>query len=340
MIFNRKLPIPQEIKAEYPLSPDLIRIKEKRDADIQDIFLGKSNKFLIIIGPCSADREEPVMEYIYRLARLQEKVADKIVIIPRVYTNKPRSTGDGYMGMVHQPNPFEKEDILDGLILVRKLHIRVIAETGFTSADEMLYPENFRYLSDLLSYTVVGARSVENQQHRLTASGLEIPVGMKNPLSGDLSAMLNSVHSAQLGHTFLYRGWEVNSTGNPLAHPILRGAVDNQGKNIPNYHYENLNHLCELYSQKHLLNMSLIIDVNHSNSGKRYLEQIRICKDVLHSCRHLDAIRKILKGFMIESYIEDGSQDPRGSVFGQSITDACLGWEKSERLVLEIADLL
>ncbi len=340
MNFKRKLPIPKEIKELYPLSDKIKQSKTERDARIADVFLGKSDKFLLIIGPCSADNEESVMDYTHRLARIQEQVKDKILIIPRIYTGKPRTNGTGYKGMIHQPDPTKAEDMLEGLIQIRKLHARAIEETGLTCADEMLYPENYRYLSDLLSYVAVGARSVEDQHHRITASGMECPVGMKNPTSGALSVMLNSIQAAQAQHTFIYRGWEVSTDGNPLAHAILRGAVNKHNQNIPNYHYEDLKLCCDMYLEKGLLNPAVIVDVNHSNSGKKYIEQIRISKEILHSMRHSEEIRKMVKGLMIESYIEDGSQKIEEGVYGKSITDPCLGWEKSERLILDIADQL
>ena len=340
MEFYRKLPTPKELKEEFPASDKIQKIKAERDAKIRAIFEGKNDKLLLVIGPCSADREDAVLEYIGRLVKVQEKVKDKIFIIPRIYTNKPRTVGTGYKGMLHQPDPEKKEDMLKGIISIRELHKRAIEETGFTCADEMLYPENHRYLSDLLSYVAVGARSVENQQHRLTASGLEIPVGMKNPTGGDLSVMLNSITAAQGCHTFLYRGWEVSTSGNPYAHAILRGSVNKHGQNIPNYHYEDLRLLFELYNQKNLVNRSVIVDTNHANSGKKYLEQIRISNEVLHSRRHSDDIKNLVKGLMIESYIEDGNQPVDGGVYGKSITDPCLGWEKTERLILDIADQL
>ena len=340
MDFKRKLPVPQEIKNMYPIPEKVLETKSKMDKEIADVFTGKSDKFLLIIGPCSADKEEPVMDYVGRLSRLQEKVKDKIIIIPRIYTNKPRTTGAGYKGMIHQPDPNKDEDILEGLIHVRHLHTRAVAETGLCCADEMLYPENYRYLSDLLSYVAVGARSVEDQQHRLTASGMDVPAGMKNPTSGDYSVMLNSIMAAQNKHNFLYRGWEVSTDGNPYAHAILRGAVNKHGQNIPNYHYEDLIRLYDMYSEKKLQNMACIVDTNHSNSGKQYNEQIRISKEVIHSMRHSDDIRKFVKGLMIESYIEDGCQSVDDGVYGKSITDPCLGWEKSEKLVLDIADML
>lgn len=340
MDFIRKLPIPQDIKQQFPIPDEIMKVKEKRDREIREVFTGESDKFLLVIGPCSADREDSVIDYVCRLAKLQEKVRDKIIIIPRIYTNKPRTTGQGYKGMIHQPDPTKDEDMLEGIISIRRLHTRAVAETGLGCADEMLYPENHRYLSDILSYVAVGARSVEDQQHRLTASGLDIPVGMKNPTSGDYSVMLNSIIAAQSEHTFLYRGWEAHSHGNPLSHAILRGYVDKQGNSHPNYHYEDLLRLYETYSEKNLANMAVIVDANHSNSGKQYNEQIRICHEVLHSCRHSNDIKSIVKGFMIESYIEDGCQKVSEGVYGKSITDPCLGWEKSERLVLDIADQL
>ena len=340
MNFLRKLPIPQEIKEQFPISEKCASIKAERDKMIADVFTGKSDKFLLIIGPCSADNETSVMDYIGRLVRLQEQVKDKILIIPRIYTNKPRTTGEGYKGMATQPDPTKKPDLLEGLISIRRLHLRAIEETGFVCADEMLYPENYRYLSDLLSYIAVGARSVENQQHRLTSSGVTVPVGMKNPTSGDLSVMLNSIRAAQLSHTFLYRGWEVETEGNPLTHAILRGSVNKHGRNMQNYHYEDLILLHEMYAQRNLENSAVIVDVNHSNSNKQYLEQIRICKEVMHSRRHNGDISRMVKGLMIESYIEDGCQKVDGGVYGKSITDPCLGWEKSERLVLDLADML
>lgn len=340
MEFIRKLPVPKEVKEQFPISDEVIKLKKERDEEIAKVFKSESDKFLLIIGPCSADREDAVMDYITRLAKVQEKVKDKIIIIPRIYTNKPRTTGLGYKGMLHQPDPTKAEDMLEGIIAIRKLHTRAIVETGLTCADEMLYPENHRYLSDLLSYVAVGARSVENQQHRLVASGIHAPAGMKNPTSGDISVMLNSIKAAQSKHTFLYRGWEVKSQGNSLAHAILRGYVDATGHSVPNYHYEDLIGLYDSYSKSGLENMALIVDANHSNSGKKYLEQIRICNEVLHSCRHSADIKKMVKGFMIESYIEDGAQKIEEGVYGKSITDPCLGWEKSEQLIYTIADQL
>ena len=340
MEFLRKIPTPAELKEEFPLPAEIKALKEKRDREIEDIFTGKSDKFLLLIGPCSADNEEAVLEYMHRLARVQEKVKDKIFIIPRVYTNKPRTVGKGYKGMVHQPDPEKGEDMKAGIIAIRELHTRVVKETGFTCAEEMLYPENHRYLSDLLSYVAVGARSVEDQLHRLVASGIGIPAGMKNPTAGDLSVMMNSIEAAQSRQRFLYRGWEVQTTGNPMAHAILRGYVDQFGRSMPNYHYETLRRLKTLYDERGLKNPAVIVDTNHSNSGKQYLEQIRIAEDVLHSCHVSKDLRSLVKGLMIESYLEDGAQKIGDGVFGKSITDPCLGWEKSEKLILEIADLV
>ena len=340
MIFKRKLPIPKEIKEQYPLTAELAQVKARRDKEIADVFTGKSSKMVLIIGPCSADREDAVLEYCERLAKLQEAVSDKLVLIPRVYTNKPRTTGDGYKGLLHQPDPRKTSDMLEGVIAIRRLHTNVLANTGLPTADEMLYPDNYRYLSDLLSYVAVGARSVENQEHRLTSSGIDIPVGMKNPTSGDISVMLNSIMAAQHPHTFIYRGWEVDTTGNPLAHAILRGYVNKHGESMPNYHFEELERLYNAYTAKGLQNMALIVDANHANSGKKYQEQPRICKEVLHSCRHSGEIKSIVKGFMVESYLEPGCQKIGDGVYGKSITDPCLGWEETIRLVQDIADLI
>lgn len=340
MIFKRKLPIPKEIKEQYPLTAELSQIKARRDKEIADVFTGKSGKMVLIIGPCSADREDAVLEYCERLAKLQEAVSDKLVLIPRVYTNKPRTTGDGYKGLLHQPDPRKTSDMLEGVIAIRRLHTNVLANTGLPTADEMLYPDNYRYLSDLLSYVAVGARSVENQEHRLTSSGIDIPVGMKNPTSGDISVMLNSIMAAQHPHTFIYRGWEVDTTGNPLAHAILRGYVNKHGESMPNYHFEELERLYSAYTAKGLQNMALIVDANHANSGKKYQEQPRICKEVLHSCRHSGEIKSMVKGFMVESYLEPGCQKIGDGVYGKSITDPCLGWEETIRLVQDIADLI
>ncbi len=340
MIFKRKLPIPKEIKEQYPLTAELSQVKARRDKEIADVFTGKSSKMVLITGPCSADREDAVLEYCERLAKLQEAVSDKLVLIPRVYTNKPRTTGDGYKGLLHQPDPRKTSDMLEGVIAIRRLHTNVLASTGLPTADEMLYPDNYRYLSDLLSYVAVGARSVENQEHRLTSSGIDIPVGMKNPTSGDISVMLNSIMAAQHPHTFIYRGWEVDTTGNPLAHAILRGYVNKHGESMPNYHFEELERLYNAYTAKGLQNMALIVDANHANSGKKYQEQPRICKEVLHSCRHSGEIKSMVKGFMIESYLEPGCQKIGDGVYGKSITDPCLGWENTVRLVQDIADLI
>lgn len=340
MNFLRKLPIPQEIKRQYPITEELKEIKMRRDEEIRRVFSGESSRFLLIIGPCSADNRDSVLDYIGRLRRLEERVQDKILMIPRIYTNKPRTTGDGYKGMLHQPDPNEQPDMLRGIVAIRDVHMRALRDFHFSCADEMLYPDNHRYLSDLLSYVAVGARSVENQQHRLTASGLDIPAGMKNPTGGDLSIMMNSITAAQHAHTFIYRGWEVESAGNPYAHAILRGYVDSSGRSLPNYHYEDIIKVCGLYEKAKLENPAVIIDTNHANSGKQYLEQVRIAKDVLHSCRQNNDIRRIVKGLMIESYIEDGAQKICEYVYGKSITDPCLGWEKTERLVLDIAEAL
>ena len=340
MNFHRKLPTPLEVKQEFPLTERMIQVKAERDESIRAVFEGTSDKFILIIGPCSADHREPVLAYIEKLRRLEEQVGDKMILIPRIYTNKPRTTGQGYKGMLHQPDPEAKPDMYKGIVAIRELHMAALRDYDFTCADEMLYPENYRYLSDLLSYTAVGARSVENQQHRLTASGVEVPVGMKNPTGGDLGVMMNSIVAAQSSHTFLYRGWEVTSEGNPYAHAILRGYVDYAGRNISNYHYEDLLWVRELYAKSNLANPSVIVDTNHSNSGKKYLEQIRIAKDVVHSRNQNEDIRHLVKGLMIESYLEDGAQGVGEQVFGKSITDPCLGWEKTERLVLELAEKL
>lgn len=340
MNFKRKLPIPQEIKEQYPLTAELSQIKQNRDHLIADIFTGNSDKMVLIIGPCSADREDAVIDYCSRLAFLQDKVADKLVLIPRVYTIKPRTTGDGYKGLLHQPDPQKSTDMLEGLVAIRRLHTNVLTQTGLSTADEMLYPNNYRYISDLLSYVAVGARSVENQEHRLTASGIDVPVGMKNPTSGDISVMLNSIHAAQHSHTFIYRGWEVETSGNPLAHAIFRGYLNHQGESVPNYHFEDLELLYRAYSAKKLENIALIVDTNHSNSSKRFQEQPRICKEVIQSCSRSQDIKSMVKGFMIESYLEDGSQKIGDGTYGKSITDPCIGWAATERLVMDIADLI
>ncbi len=339
MEFERKLAIPMEVKEMYPLTGDMADNIEKRSAELRDIFNGKSDKFLLIIGPCSADREDSVIDYITRLREVQEKVADKIFIVPRIYTNKPRTTGDGYKGLLHQPDPNAKPDMFKGIVMIRKLHMKAVKETGFICADEMLYPENHKYIDDLLGYVAVGARSVENQQHRLTASGLEVPAGMKNPTSGDFAVMMNAITAAQHKHTFIYRGWEVHSCGNPYAHAILRGYMNKHGQSLPNYHYEDLIRLCDFYDQKELENPAAIIDTNHANSNKDPFEQVRIAKEVLNSRRYNDRVRKMVKGFMIESYIEDGAQKIGEGCYGKSITDPCLGWEKTERLIYDIADM-
>ncbi len=340
MNFKRKLPIPAETKEMYPLTGSMAETVKQHTAELEDILTGKSNKMALIIGPCSADNEDSVIDYISRLVPVQEQVKDKILILPRVYTNKPRTTGDGYKGLVHQPDPNAEPDLFKGIIATRKLHMRAVQETGFACADEMLYPENYKYLDDLLGYVAVGARSVENQQHRLTASAVECPVGMKNPTSGDLTVMMNGIMAAQHQHDFIYRGWEGHSFGNPFAHAILRGYVNRQGVTHPNYHYETLLYLAELYGKWNLQNPAVVIDCNHSNSGKNPFEQPRILKEVLHSCRYDQDVKRLVKGFMVESYIVDGSQPVDGGVYGKSITDACLGWEKSERLIYDMAEAL
>ncbi len=338
MIFEKKLPIPKEVKETYPLSAQAVDRKAEIDKQVADVFKGVSDKLILVIGPCSADREDAVLEYVERLSRVQEKVSDKLILIPRIYTNKPRTTGSGYKGMLHQPDPHAKTDTFKGILAIRELHSRVLSDYKMSTADEMLYPANYRYLDDLMSYVAIGARSVENQEHRLVSSGITVPVGMKNPTSGDYSVMLNSIEAAQHGHTFVYRGWQVKTTGNSLAHAILRGYVNKHGKMMPNYHYEDLILLNEMYAQRGLDNLALVVDANHSNSSKNPFEQSRICKEVLHSCRHSSDVKAMVKGFMIESYLEDGSQAVNGEIFGKSITDPCLGWEKSERLIYDIAD--
>lgn len=340
MDFLRKLPIPKEIKEQYPLSDEMVRVKAERDEEIKNIFEGKSDKFILVIGPCSADNKDSVLDYISRLESIADRVKDKIIIIPRIYTNKPRTTGSGYKGMLHQPDPSGHTDMLKGIVAIRDVHICALRDYGFSCADEMLYPENDRYLSDLLSYVAVGARSTEDQQHRLTASGILPPVGMKNPTGGDLTVMMNSIKAAQKGHKFIYRGWEVKSTGNPLAHAILRGYTDFAGKSVSNYHYEDLLQLSELYNEFGLVNPAVIVDTNHANSGKKYLEQIRIAKDVVNSRNQNADVKNIVKGLMIESYIEDGAQSISDNVYGKSITDPCLGIEKTEKLIYDLADQL
>ena len=337
MDFIRKLPTPKEIKEMYPLDDELAEVKAKNDEEIRKVFTGESDKFILIIGPCSADSEESVIDYIHRLKKVQEQVKDELIIIPRIYTNKPRTTGLGYKGMIYQPDPLLDPDMLKGLIAIRKLHMRALKETGFSCADEMMYSENHRYLSDLLSYVAVGARSVEDQQHRLTASGLNIPVGMKNPTSGDISVMLNAINAAQHPHRFIHRGWEVQSKGNMLVHAVLRGYVDQNGVSYPNYHYEDLYNIAKLYKEANFANPAVIIDTNHSNSGKNHKEQIRIAREILHSMRYNELIGQIVKGLMIESYIEEGCQKLPEQVYGKSITDPCLGWEDTEKLILDIA---
>lgn len=332
------LPTPQQIKDEFPLPKFLADKKRYFDREIVDIFTGKSNKFIVIIGPCSADNESAVCEYVNRLSKLRDAFLDKLIIIPRVYTNKPRTMGEGYKGLLHQPDPDKKPNMREGIIAIRKMHLKVIMETEMFTADEMLYPDNLSYLDDLMSYIAVGARSVENQQHRLTSSGCEVPVGMKNPTSGDLSVMLNAIYAAQKSHEFIYRGWEVRTSGNPLTHAILRGAVNPQGKSIPNYHFEDLQILCDLYGEYNIIYPAVIVDANHSNSGKRYKEQIRIVKEVLHSRRHSKEIKDFVKGVMIESYLVEGSQKVGEHIYGKSITDPCLGWDDTIRILYEIAE--
>lgn len=338
MEFKKQLPSPADFIKEYPLTDDLKQIKKQRDSEIADVITGKSDKFLVIIGPCSADNEDSVCDYVSRLARINEQVKDKLILIPRIYTNKPRTTGEGYKGIASQPDPEKEPDLMQGLIAVRSMHIRAMKETGLTAADEMLYPENYTYLSDILSYVAIGARSVEDQQHRLTVSGFDVPAGMKNPTSGDLTVMLNSVYAAQQAHTFTYRGWEVSTTGNPLAHTVLRGSVNAYGRNFPNYHYEDLSRLIELYNERNLVNPAAIIDSNHNNSGKKYAQQVRIVKEVLHSRKLNPDIHTLVKGVMVESYIEEGCQKIGDGVYGKSITDPCLGWPDTERLIYHIAD--
>lgn len=336
--FIKKLPTPEEIRNQFPIDAELQAIKDARDKELKDVFTGKSDKFLAIIGPCSADNEDAVLDYLTRLRKVQEKIADKVIIVPRVYTNKPRTTGEGYKGMVHQPDPEKQPNLLAGLIAIRKMHIHAIRTSGMTCADEMLYPENYRYLSDLLSYVAVGARSVEDQQHRIVVSGFDIPAGMKNPTSGNLTVMLNSVYASQHPHSFIYRGYEVKTNGNELAHTVLRGATNKHGESTPNYHYEDLNLLLNLYEARDLKNPAAIIDTNHNNSGKKFEQQIRIVKEVMHSRKLSPDIHKLVKGVMIESYIEAGCQKIGEGIYGKSITDPCLGWEDSRRLIYDIAD--
>jgi len=335
--YLRKIPSANEIISQMPVPEALRAVKKERDRRIIDIFTGKSDKLLIIIGPCSADDEKAVCEYVARLRKLQGEVEEKMILVPRVYTNKPRTTGEGYKGMMHQPNPKDKPNIVEGIKALRKMHLRLLKESGLTAADEMLYPANYPYVEDLLSYVAIGARSVENQQHRLTVSGLDIPVGMKNPTSGDLNVMLNSVQAGQSAHVFIYRGWEVKTSGNPYVHSILRGAMNQHGQSIPNYHYEEMVRLSEMYQKRGLLNPAIIVDTNHANSGKKYEEQPRIALEVIRSVKHSKVLKRMLKGFLIESYLEEGSQDINAKVFGKSITDPCLGWDDSRKLVLELA---
>ncbi len=338
--FIKKLPTPDEIRAEYPVPEKVRQIKAERDAEIRKVFTGESDKFLVIIGPCSADNEEAVCDYVCRLAKVNEEVKDKLILIPRIYTNKPRTTGDGYKGIVHQPDPEKGVDFVAGLIAMRHMQIRAVEETGLTAADEMLYPENWRYVSDILSYVAIGARSVEDQQHRLTVSGFDVPAGMKNPTSGDFSVMMNSIYAAQHAHSFIYRGWEVKTTGNPAAHAVLRGATNKHGNNTPNYHYEDLVRVLEMYNKMDLVNPAVVIDANHSNSDKQFKQQIRIVKEVMHNRTINPDIKNLVKGVMIESYIEEGNQKIGEGVYGKSITDPCLGWADSERLIKDIADLV
>jgi 3-deoxy-7-phosphoheptulonate synthase len=337
--FLEKLPTPDELKELVPLSAAAASSKAERDAELKSIFEGKSNKFLLVIGPCSAHDPNAVCDYVARLAKLQDEVKDKLVLVPRIYTNKPRTTGEGYKGVAHQADPQGKANIAEGLKAMRSMHIKAIEASGLTPADEMLYPGNYPYLDDLLSYVAVGARSVENQEHRLTVSGLNIPSGMKNPTSGDLSIMLNSVHAAQLPHDFIYNGWRVQTHGNPYAHSILRGAVNQHGRNIPNYHFEDLNQLSDLYEKRGLKNPSIVVDTNHANSNKLFNEQIRIAHEILRSKSYSDTLQPMVKGLMIESFIEEGNQKADGNVYGKSITDPCLGWAASETLVKSIAEM-
>lgn len=338
--FVKKLPTPNEILSELPLESNLAKVKARIDCEISSVFKGENDKFILIIGPCSADREDSVIEYVSRLAEVQEKVKDSIIIIPRVYTNKPRTTGEGYKGMAHQPDPNKAPNIEEGIKAIRRLHMKVLKETNLVTADEMLYPENYTYLSDLLSYVAIGARSVENQQHRLTVSGMNIPTGMKNPTSGDISVMLNSITASQMSHNFVFNGWEVSTKGNPLTHAILRGAVDSYGRNIPNYHYENLLELAQAYEKRDLSNPAIIVDTNHANSMKKYYEQPRIAKEVLSSRKWNSKLKSLIKGLMIESYLVEGRQEIGDNIYGKSITDPCLGWEDTKKLIYYIAENL
>ncbi len=340
MNFKRKLPIPKDIKEMFPISEEDTKRRDEAVDKVKAILDGRDDRLLMVIGPCSADNETAVLDYLLRLRKVQDKVEEKICIVPRVYTSKPRTTGKGYKGMLHQPDPLLGEDMLKGIIAIRETYIRTMKETGFFCADELLYPENYRYLSDILCYVAIGARSVENQFHRLTASGLDIPVGMKNPTAGDLSVMMNSLVAAQSGHTFIYRNWEVESHGNPYAHAILRGHTNKHGQSIPNYHYEDLRLVCDMYNEKGLQNPAIMVDANHANSGKQFIEQVRICKEVVQSKKASEDIGKMVKGVMVESYIEDGCQPVDGTVYGKSITDPCLGWEKTERLIYDLAEMV
>ncbi len=340
MDYIKKIPSTEEILESIPLPNHIKDIKKKRDVELTNIFEGKDDRFILIIGPCSADNEDSVCEYIEKLAKVQEKVKDKIVIIPRIYTNKPRTTGIGYKGMVHQPDPQKKSDLLEGIKAIRRMHIRALSEFHMSAADEMLYPENYTYLTDVLGYIAIGARSVENQQHRLTVSGVDVPVGMKNPTSGDFSVMFNSILAAQSSHSFIYNGWEVETLGNPHSHAILRGAVDSYGRNIPNYHYEDLAYIAKEYEKLNLANPAIIVDANHANSMKKYNEQPRIADEILMNMNYNPLLKKMIKGLMIESYIEEGNQGIKENTYGKSITDACLGWNDSERLIYKIAEKL
>ena len=339
MDFEKKLAIPMEVKEMYPVSLQIQQTVEKKVAELKQVFSGNDDRFLLIIGPCSADREDSVMDYIARLVPVQEKVKDKIMIIPRIYTNKPRTTGSGYKGMLHQPDPEKKPNLFDGIIAIRQLHMRAVSETGFVCADEMLYPANHKYIDDLIGYVAIGARSVENQEHRLTASGIDVPVGMKNPTSGDIEVMMNAITAAQHPHHFIYRGWSAHSHGNPYAHAILRGYVNKHGNSLPNYHYEDLEFVNERYLKAGLENPAVIVDCNHANSGKKYIEQIRIANEIINSREYNPDIKKLVKGLMIESYLEDGNQSGEG-IYGKSITDPCLGWEKTEKLIYDLAEKL
>ena len=339
MDFERKLSIPMEVKEMFPADDTVRETVAERTAQIKNIISGEDDRLLLIIGPCSADNEKSVLDYMLRLKKMEEEVSERLLIVPRLYTNKPRTTGEGYKGLLHQPDPLEKPDMFKGIIATRELHMKAVRETGFACADEMLYPENHKYIDDLLGYVTVGARSVEDQQHRLTASGVEVPVGMKNPTGGDMHIMMNAILAAQHGHTFIYRGWEAHSAGNPYAHAILRGFSDRHGQSIANYHYEDVMRLSDLYEEYGLAHPAVIIDANHANSGKDPFEQPRIVSEVMNYRRYNDRISRLIKGFMVESYIEDGSQPVGGSIYGQSITDACLGWDKTERFIKELAEM-